>query len=322
MINYTECDLEAIRILDDFLPERIFDAHMHVSPYPFGGAERFGIDDYVKDTAPIFSSRHVRCAALLAPTNELKTKEGTEGAVGFLWDQLDYFPDSVGAVMVKPQDTHDDIAKMAAHSRVKALKCYHKFTKRENTAYADVHEYLSDEALSFANERKMAVVLHLVKDAALADRENMKEIKRISREYPDLKLVLVHSARAFAAWTAIESVEELIPYENVFFDFSAICESPSITAILSRIGTSRCAWGSDYNVSARPGKAISLGDGFYWINERDLSHFGNGSPIRARHIITENLMALREACLLLGLSAREVERIFYDNAVRIFRADE
>jgi glutamate-1-semialdehyde 2,1-aminomutase len=292
---------------------------MHVSPYPFGGAESFGIGDYITDFSPIFGQRRVRCAALQAPTDELKTEEGGERAVRFIWDQLDAYPDSVGAVMVKPENTHAEIEKMTAHPQIKALKCYHKFTKKADTASADVHEYLSDEALSFANERKMAVVLHLVKDAALADGENMKKIKRISREYPDLKLILAHSARAFAAWTTVESVGELVPYENVFFDFSAICESPSITAILSRIGTSRCAWGSDYNVSARLGKAISLGDGFYWINENDIKSFGGG--IRARHLIIENLMAVREACTLLGIKGKEVDDIFYDNAALIYGAE-
>ena len=46
---YNKYDLEAIRILDDFLPDRIFDRHMHISTYPFDGVERFDIDDYVRD---------------------------------------------------------------------------------------------------------------------------------------------------------------------------------------------------------------------------------------------------------------------------------
>ena len=37
MIKYTEYDLEAAKILDDFLPDKIFDAHMHISMYPFCG---------------------------------------------------------------------------------------------------------------------------------------------------------------------------------------------------------------------------------------------------------------------------------------------
>ena len=146
----------------------------------------------------------------------------------------------------------------------------------------------------------------------------MKELKDISKRYSNAKIVLVHSARAFAAWTAIDSVAELIPYENIFFDFSAICESPSIMGILKKIGVSRCMWGSDYNVSMLLGKAISLGDGFYWLREKDISRMQENANIRPRHIIIENLMAMREVSKLSDLSQNDIEDLFYNNACKIF----
>ena len=318
MINYTDCDILAIKTLDDFLPEKIFDAHMHISLYPFAQSDKFGIDDYKRDTAPIFSGRYVRCAALAAPAKELKNQKCHEKTIKFFENQLDLFPDCVGSVMVKPEESYDDISSHVKHHRIKGLKCYHKYAKRENTDQSDIHEYLSHDTLSFANDRKMAITLHLVKDHALADQTNMKEIKAIAQNYPNIKLILAHSARAFAPWTVIESVSELVSLENVFFDFSAICESPSIIAILKKIGVSRCLWGSDYNVSASIGKAISIGDGFYWINEEDISRFPEFDKIHSRHIIVENLMAVREASILSELSSNDVEDIFYNNACHVF----
>ena len=318
MIDYTNCDLEAIKILDDFLPGKIFDAHMHISPYPFAVADRFGIEDYKRDAAPIFSKRYLRCAALLAPANELKERECQQRATSFLEEQLDLFPDSVGSVIVKPEDSYEELSLCVKHPRIKGLKCYHKYAATPNTDKANIYEYLSRDSLSFANDREMSIMLHLVKEHALSDPENMRQIKEIARNFPRIKLILAHCARAFAAWTAIESVAELVPYENVFFDFSAICESPSMIAILGKIGASRCMWGSDYNVSMMLGKAISLGDSFYWINEEDVLSFSNGANIRPRHIIVENLMAVREACALAGLSAKNVEDVFYKNAEYVF----
>ena len=47
--KYTKYDYDAIKILDDFLPDKIFDGHMHISPYPFCKMEKFGIEDYKRD---------------------------------------------------------------------------------------------------------------------------------------------------------------------------------------------------------------------------------------------------------------------------------
>ena len=321
MIQYTDCDLEAIKILDDFLPGKIFDAHMHISPYPFAGADRFGIEDYNRDTLPIFSERYLRCAALLAPVEELKERECQQRAVSFLEEQLDMFADSVGSVIVRPDESYDQISSRVKHPGIRGLKCYHRYAAVQNTYKADVSEYLSGESLAFANDREMPVTLHLVKDRALSDPENMRQVKEIARNFPRVKLILAHCARAFAARTVIESVAELVPYENVFFDFSAICESPAMIAVLGKIGASRCMWGSDYNVSLMLGKAISLGDSFYWINEKDISSFSKSAAVRPRHIIVENLMAMREACTLMGLCAKAVEDVFYNNAVCVFNCE-
>ena len=55
------------------------------------------------------------------------------------------------------------------------------------------------------------------------------------------------------------------------------------------------------------------------INENDIKSFGGG--IRARHLIIENLMAVREACTLLGIKGKEVDDIFYNSAALIYGAE-
>ena len=77
-------------------------------------------------------------------------------------------------------------------------------------------------------------------------------------------------------------------------------------------------WGSDYNVSMMLGKAISLGKSFYWINEEDISSFSKTASKYKRHIIVENLMAVREAGMLSRLSSKDVEDIFCKNAEYVF----
>ena len=314
---YNKYDYEAIKMLDDFLPDKIFDSHMHISLFPFCGKERFGIEEYKKDMTPIFGQRYIRGMALVAPTEELKNSVGYSNTLNFFLEELDLHKDFLGSILVKPNQSYDEILSSSRRERIKALKCYHSYAARDNTTNADIHEYLSKDALEVANKLSLAVIIHLVKEKSLSDPMNMQEIKLIAKKYPNAKFVLAHSARAFAAWTAIDSVSELVPYENIFFDFSAICESPSVIGILNKIGVSRCMWGSDYNVSMLLGKAISFGDGFYWLCEKDITSIQERANIHPRHIIIENLMAIREASKLSDLSQNDIEDLFYNNACKI-----
>ena len=87
----------------------------------------------------------------------------------------------------------------------------------------------------------------------------------MAKKYPDAVLILAHAARAFAAWTVFDTVDKLAPYENVWFDFSAICEPTAMLYILKKIGAKRCMWGTDYPTSLFEGKAVSIADKFHWI---------------------------------------------------------
>ena len=314
---YNQYDLEAIKRLDDFLPDKIFDAHMHISEFPFCGSDRFGFKEYYEDMSPLFCGRTVRCYALATPTQELKTSGGHLSTVNFFKNQLDEYPDNVGAIMVKPGETAEDIESHLVHKNIRGLKCYHIFADREDSSNASVGEYLPEASLEVANTRKMTITIHMVKDKALADPQNMKEIKRIASQYPDLTLILAHAARSFAPWTVIEAVDELRDYENVWYDFAANCESPGMIQILKKIGVSRCMWGSDYNICKLHGKAISIADSFYWIGDDDIKSFSRDTPIHSWHVATENLMAIRQAWQILDLTRKDAEDVFYNNAARL-----
>lgn len=104
----------------------------------------------------------------------------------------------------------------------------------------------------------------------------------------------------------------------MYFDFSAVCESPAMLQIIKKIGVSRCLWGSDYLVCRGRGKAISLADSFYWIYQNDLDNFSFKTTLHYWLIALENLYAVRQAAILADLSRSEVEDIFYNNAMRLW----
>lgn len=326
-------DRQLIDQLAAFLPAKIFDAHMHLYDAAFLPGmhdpdsnvyckPRLAINDYLQDQGALFpGAKKVRLniitmpgAAMADRGNGLRT-----ASVRFLAEQLSLGPDHVGEAFVLPDDTDEDIESLLVHPHIRGFKCYHLVAGTKPTWQAGIAEYLPESAWRVAQEKELCITLHMVRDQALADVGNWAYIRKMAQKYPRATLILAHAARGFAAWTTVQSVAGLADLDNVWFDLSAICESPPIMAILKHCGAKRVLWGSDFPVSMARGKAISLGDGFYWIYKQDIKRFQAATPIRATLVGIENLLAVREACTLLDLDQTAIEDIFYNNAMRLFR---
>ena len=139
-------------------------------------------------------------------------------------------------IFVHPAESVEDIEKRLVHPNIRGLKCYHQLAQREATFNASIGEYLPESAWELANRKKLCITLHMVKDDALANEDNMRYICEMSKKYPNAVLILAHAARSFAAWTGIESVEKLAHLENVWFDFSAVCEPSAAFQIVKKAG--------------------------------------------------------------------------------------
>ena len=325
---HTEEDLESIKKLVNFLPDKIFDAHSHLLDTEFLPQtearlpERLilDIEQYRKEMMPILGNPgKLRLNIITFPEKSMKARnpEQIRKADEFLVRQLQLNPENAGEIIVHPKETAEDIEKRLVHPNIRGFKCYHLLADRDNSWNADIGEYLSEAAWEVANRHKLCITLHLVKNDALADEGNMEYICKMTKKYPDAVLILAHAARSFAAWTGIESVEKLAHIENVWFDFSSVCESPAMLQIMKKAGAERCMWGSDYPICREHGKVVSVGDGFHWIYESDYKN-SKVKPDKLWLIGIENLMAVRQACILADLPESKIEDLFYNNAVRLF----
>lgn len=328
---YNEHDLKAAKILDGFLPDKIFDAHAHLYDLCFvpsvasgEGAftlrRRCEVDDYIEDMKTLLGNREIKLNIITAPDASMSLVNSTnrKASVDFLAEQLTKFDGHVGEVMVGPNDTADDIEGLLTHPNIRGFKCYHMLAEKKPTWNASIDEYLPESAWEVANKRGLVITLHMVKDDALADPANSEYIVRMAKKYPNATLILAHAARSFAAWTAIEAIDTVKSLDNVWFDFSSICEPSGMFQIIRKCGIDRCMWGSDYPNSRISGKVISIADSFYWINDKDMERFAGPTEFHSWKVGTENLMATRQTCLMLDLKENDIEKLFYNNAARLF----
>lgn len=312
---------EALKKLDDFLPETIFDAHTHISDPSFINKPHKGGLEYRQEMSPLLCNpRELRMNHIPFPSAAMADFYGSaiQASDRMLLEELNSDSGSVGELIVHPNETADQIEARLKHSRIRGLKCYHTLLGQPDSFTAGIAEYLPEAAWEVAAKHRLVITLHMVRDAALADPGNQIYIQKMAQKYPDVVLILAHCARSFASWTAIESIETVSHLDNVWYDFSGICESPAMMQILKKAGIGRCMWGSDYPIVTTQGKCISLADSFYWIYPRDLANFTASTPVHSWPLIIENLMAVRQAFSILDLSRKDAENFFWHNAMNLF----
>jgi len=322
-----QMDAFALERLADFVPDKVFDSHVHLyhehftthfcKNKPADTLECFDRERYQNDMAALLPGRTIHVNTFSCPDKHLAVNAANRDASDvFTVAQLEKDPLSVGEIIVAPGDTADELEKRLVHPRIKGFKCYHLLARQTNdTAQCGIEEYLPDSAWEIANARGMVITLHMVKDASLSDPDNLNYIKTMAKRYPNAILILAHAARSFASWTGLEAVEQIAHLDNVWFDFSAVCESPAMFQILKKAGHSRCMWGTDYPFSQPRGKCISLGSGFQWLYEKELEAIKSPG---AWHVATETLMALRQAAIMAELTPAQVEDVFFNNAMGLF----
>ena len=321
-MNYSEADLFLIEKYKDFLPKKVFDAHTHMTYMPslpnvtFDWKRAYTPEDYQKDMGPFLPGvEELRLNMMPYPADRAlgNLSNGLRDmGNNYAFLLAGKYPQHVVCPLVHPQDREDFLWELASRPGCRGFKCYVHLSDVEDLETAVIGQYLPEAAWVVANEKKLPIILHLYRHAALSDPDNLQYIHTMTKKYPNAQLVLAHCARGFASWTLMESIHKLQDGGNIWFDLSAICESGTMAVCIMKNAGKRVVWGSDYNCNLLKGRAVSVGKGQWWMNGDSY-----GGPERAT-VAAENLMAFYQTALLLNLDQTQVNDIFYYNAAELF----
>ncbi len=307
------------RELDSFVPDRVFDAHSHLAQGEhsyFTGThipKTVGLSEWRVLLNALHPGRHV--AGLFIPTPQ---KDHLAQANQWVAEHTVADRSCRGLFLVKPDDDPQWVREEVHRLGLHGLKCYHLFAARKPTWEADIPDYLPEKIVKVANEEGWVITLHMVKSRAVADPSNLHWIRHYCEKYPNMKLILAHSARGFQPGHNLEGLPKLTGLDNLYFDTSANCEPMAHQAILRIIGHKKLLYGSDVPVSHMRGRSVAAADSFLWLS--------NDSPAwDSKHIKTkpvlvglEHLRSLKWACWSERLSDNAIEDIFWNNAARLF----
>lgn len=321
-------DLQMADMYKDFLPKKIFDAHVHIYaegtiPHFYKKVVTFFREqvtpaDYYSDLGAIMPGvEHIRLNMMPMvdqsfgdPTLGLRDK-----ANGYVSNLTQLHPEHVASAYVTYYDDEQKIGDMVSKPGVRGLKPY-CFTPRDNLGTDVVaSDFVPEAAWVVANEKRIPIILHLVRAAGLSDPENFGYIMDMTAKYPDAPLVLAHCARGFVSWTVVEQIRKIVKRDNVWFDLAAVCEiGPMMAAIMHSAGK-RIVWGTDWPICLNRGRAVSMGKSQMWFTETEANKTSYAL------LAAESLYAFHQTAYLMDLDQTQIDDIFYHNALRLFNCN-
>ena len=310
------------RELASFLPDRVFDAHTHLwrkehTGWEFPGCPPdVGYPEYLRLMQDLHPGR--RMAALFIPAVQ-PTEQG------LFTEQNEWVARAVaadpacrGLFFIRPEDDPEWVRQEVRRMGLHGLKCYHTMASVQPTWEAEIPDYLPESLVRVAHEEGWVITLHMVRSRAAADPTNIRWIRHYCEHYPDMKLILAHSARGFQPTHNLEGLPQLTGFDNLYFDTSVNCEPVAHQAIIRLIGHDKLMYGTDLPVSHLRGRHLGAADSFVWLYQESPVWGEKHLSIQPVLIGLEHLRSIKWACWSERLDDRAVEDIFWNNAARLF----
>ena len=202
--TFNELDEKIAGEIAHFLPERIFDSHAHIWRKADleglkSGAFTEGPEETTIEVWREHIGRHVGRNRLAGGLFLGLPMCNMDRMNSFLADQLKDEPESRGLICISPEYPKEKTLEYLESPLVAGFKPYHIFSKEVPTFQSSISGFLPEWAWEMADDRGLVITLHIVKDLALADPENQREIRAMCRKYPNARLILAHAARGFHA---------------------------------------------------------------------------------------------------------------------------
>lgn len=315
--------------LKSFLPTSIYDIHAHLHDSRFYSADAWPM---LTGVSPLGCEQH------RASIHRILRRTGQTATVCGLYFPLPHAganrssvntwlteevqssggTASRSLVLAAPADGADALAKQLKIPGVCGFKVYHCYASSRPSTEAIIEEYAPDWMWELLDDVGGVLMLHVVRDAAMADEANQRSLTRLCKRFPRVHVILAHVARSFNQHHARAGLRAVAPLNNVVVDTSVICDASTFSDAIEILGIDRILWGSDFPVSDFRGRCVTVGNGFHWMYaESDERIPTDGFESLASLIGLESLVALHNACDRAALSSDDLELLFNSNARRV-----
>lgn len=310
---------ELYDFFDARLPDKIYDAHVHISRdfMKKNGYEGEPYEFFKKFTAK-YMPRKLSGALVMPQPSSSHTAEILRDENRYNLDLTKRENLSAGLV-VRPSCSMECVEQLLSENpHIKVLKPYLVYAeKAENVEETDIDTFAPEWMWQLANEREMPILLHLSHyKELLSHPANYGQINYFCTKYPKAKLVLAHCAMGHNVEMLRRGLEQIKGLKNIWFDCSGAGEAAAIAYCVRYFGTDRMMYGGDFDYGTFFGRIYSYGSS--WHAMRPTPERDKISGYRPINNLQDCLLQLIYAIDAMALTEKQVEDIFYNNAKQIY----
>ena len=299
--------------LEEFVPHKIFDAHTHIwsNRYAPAGVSvmETSYDDLDVWTKEVFPGRETGFLLIGMPVAGMDAVNFQT----FMAEETQKNPLKLGSTLITPEMTAGFLDELIRKHRFCGLKPYRLFA--EDPANCRITDYFPEHLIEVADEHKLCVTMHMAKFDGIADKENLADLKYLTRRYPNVRWILAHCARAFNSFTLEKNIFLLRDMPNISYDLSAVCDPRSFYLLFKHESPERLMFGTDNIIaSGVHGKYITWGKGWEYFKGMQVPHCRSNTTL----VCYENLRCIKQAADMAALNTADIENIFYGNAAAFF----
>lgn len=312
--------------LDSFLPEKVFDFHVHIAPpdslshptlFSCGGVPLSGYtyEQLAADLELAYPGRRTAALCFGFPHPEYDRGRNNQyvasGADGSRFFPLRLF-DPHG-------DTRETLEQDFDRFRFLGLKPYPNYARPLEVSKAQIDEMLPPWAMEVAHERRLIIMLHIPRPGRLEDPLNRQQIRQLCQRWPGARIILAHVGRAYYRRGIEGYLDELAGFPNLYFDLAMVQHWEVLAYLFARIPVERILFGSDAPIALAQGKAVEINHQYTYVTPRpwSLSLCDPQGKLRFTSFLNEELRAIRQAAETVGYGRSAVEALFDGNARQI-----
>jgi len=309
--------------LNDFLPEKIFDAHIHISPpdgflpgepCSCGGVPitSYTYEELKADLQIAYLGRHTGALCFGFPNPKLNLERnnayvgsGADFKRFFSLRLLDPNRDNAAAV-------NSDIDRYG----FLGLKPYPDYARPNDIPNAEIPEMLPDWAMEIAHERRLLVMLHIPRPKRMEDPLNRRQLRELCTRWPGAKIILAHVGRAYYLRGITGFLDDLRELPNLYFDLAMVQHWEVMRYLFEQVPIEKVLFGSDIPIALAQGKAVEINHQYTYVTPRPwpLALCDEKNKLQFTSFLNEELRAIRQAATAAKLSRSNVSSLFYNNA--------
>ena len=311
--------------LAPYLPQRIFDAHIHTwDSNAFPADFRFPEQDCRARFGGTFTPGMFHSAM-----EELLPEQKVNfNGFGMPHDRADRNvvpenlpPGDMINVIISPDDPAEVVEERINRAHAVGVKPYWNYAARLYGKTADeveIRDMISPAQLKMLNRRKLAITLHIPRSGRFADPVNQCQMIELCENYPDIRIIFAHIGRAYFRKAIYQSnLDEFVKYPNVYFDTAMLNHEGVFRYAFDHFPVNRILFGSDAPIALLRGKSIEINNQYAYLMGENYAIgttiYDAGSPVRFTFFYYEQLRAL-----LNTVPAGGAEMVFFSNAEKLF----